>query len=95
MSLKSLSVKIGADTSGFSEGIRSINDGIKKIASSALALVSVTATVKGLVQAFQAYTSLESSINRVTDLFADSARYIQYFCTDYCKIARHGGKFRI
>lgn len=62
-----------------------VSDGIKTLVSSAFALVGVTAIVKGLVQAFQAYTSLESSVNRVTDIFEDSARYIQYFAQNTAK----------
>jgi len=61
------------------------NDGMKKIVSSAVALVSVISIVRGLAEAFQAYTSLESNVNRVTDLFADSARYIQYFAQTTAK----------
>ncbi len=62
-----------------------VNDGIKALVSSAVALVSVTTMFKELVQAFRSYTSLESSVNRVTDLFEDSARYIQYFAQTTAK----------
>lgn len=79
MSLRDLTVRINADTSGFGRGLKSISSGIKSLAKTAAALAGVTLGVAGLVQAFKSYVSLESSVLRVNDLFKESAKYIEYF----------------
>lgn len=67
------------------KAISAINSGIKALVASIVTLVSVTVIIKKMVQAFRSYTSLESNINRVADLFEDSARYIQYFAQTTAK----------
>lgn len=85
MALHDLSVRIGADTTGFQRGMRSITSGIKSLVASAASIAGVTLGVKGLVQAFKSYVSLESGVRRVSDLFGESAKYIDYFATTTAK----------
>lgn len=83
---KTLEVKIGADTSGFQRGLKRVSAGLTSIKSQALsvakaglALAGVTVGLQQLGESFKSYLSLESSVKRVNDLFADSAKYVQYF----------------
>lgn len=83
---KTLEVKIGADTSGFQRGLKRVSAGLTSIKSQALsaakaglALAGITVGLQQLGESFKSYLSLESSVKRVNDLFADSAKYVQYF----------------
>lgn len=83
---KTLEVKIGADTSGFQRGLKKVSAGLTSIKSQALsaakaglALAGITVGLQQLGESFKSYLSLESSVKRVNDLFADSAKYVQYF----------------
>lgn len=67
------------------KSFHSMLSGIKSLVSSALALAGVTAGVASLVQVFKSFTALESSVKRTTDLFKDSAKYIDYFATTTAK----------
>ena len=84
--LKTLMVKIGADTSGFNKGIKEtkkgvsdLSKGISSLAKGALAMAGFAGVVAGLKEASKAGMALESSMARVNDIFRDSAKYIQYF----------------
>ncbi|MFT3951175.1 MAG: hypothetical protein QM689_04375 [Oscillospiraceae bacterium] len=88
MALKDLTVNIGANTSGFSRGLKSMQSGMKSatsglrsLAKSAVALAGVSAGIVGVVESMKSYVSLESSVSRVNSLFGDSAKYISYFAT--------------
>lgn len=83
---KTLEVKIGADTSGFQRGLKRVSAGLTSIKSQALsaakaglALAGIAVGLQQLGESFKSYLSLESSVKRVNDLFADSAKYVQYF----------------
>ena len=83
---KTLEVKINADTSGFQRGLKRVSAGLTSIKSQALsaakaglALAGITVGLQQLGESFKSYLSLESSVKRVNDLFADSAKYVQYF----------------
>lgn len=85
MALRDLTVRIGADTSGFQRGMKSVLSGIRSLVSTAAAIAGVTAGITGLVQAFKAYTALESNVKRTSDLFGESAKYIEYFANTTAK----------
>ena len=65
--------------------MNALSSGIKSLAKSAFALVGIATGIAGVVKAFTAYTALESSVNRVNDIFAESSKYIQYFAQNTAK----------
>lgn len=85
MALKDLKVKISSDTTGFQKGLKSMLSGLKSVASTAAKLAGVTAGINGAVKAMQSFVALESSVKRVSGLFNESAKYIEYFATTTAK----------
>ena len=84
MSLKSLSVTIGADTSGFSEGMRAVTDGIKNtqetaakvsksLASQAASLASIYK--KQGMNASEAFKKAWSEIERISSQSSKSKNF--------------------
>ena len=85
MALRDLSVRIGADTSGFDKGLRRVSGGLKSLAKTALGLAGLALSVKTLSDSFKSYVGLESSVLRVNSLFGDSAKYLTHFATNTAK----------
>lgn len=72
-------VRFTADTRGFDRGAQKVGRGLASLAKGALGLAGVGLGLKGLVNMEKAFVGLESSARRVTQLFGDSSKYIQYF----------------
>jgi|GEM_PF-1132658 len=82
MALKDLSVRIGADTTGFDRGLKRVRYGLSSLVKSGLAVAGAAFGLKALEGA---YLGLESSVLRVNSLFGDSAKYIRYFAENTAK----------
>lgn len=97
MALKDLRVSIGADTSGFSRGVKDVQKGVKNVKSGVggmgkslsilrLKAVAVTASITAMtaasVKLMKAYAGLRNSVQRTNELFRESNKYIEYFANN-------------
>ena len=95
MALENLLVKIGADSSGLQRGARESERALGGIGRAAagvtgqlgnmvkagLAIAGVTAGVRGLLDAFKAFSRVEASAARVGSIFGENAKIIQSFAS--------------
>lgn len=84
--MKSLEIKIGADTRGFSKGVRNVQSGVKKIntslgtlAKGAMALAGISAGIAGVVKSMKDYVVIRNAVQRVNEIFGEHSKVLKDF----------------
>ncbi len=85
MALRDVKVRFGADTTGFDQGLRSVQSGLKSLVRTSLALAGVGLGLKTISDSMKAFVGLESSVLRVNSLFGESSKYVDYFAKSTAK----------
>ncbi len=86
--MKSLEVKIGADTRGFDKGVRQVQSGVKAMGSglqtlgrAAATLGGISVGIAGVVSALKDYTVIRNAVQRTNDIFKEHSKTIKGFAS--------------